>query len=168
MTVAAAIADLAPGSLHLMTGRLRLLDVIPRSGWLSFGSGVSVAYACMRIMPELAAHQRRLEAAALPRRGRLRPSGAARTPSTSSPQRSPCRPRWHRGESGVQTNQVVSMSRWVLLLLFLCLVAAVYLIEAGRLVDLDEVASSGPFVLFLGVLSLVLLLVLVAGNPRPR
>ena len=60
------------------------------------------------------------------------------------------------------------MSRWALLFLFLFLVAAVYLVEVGRISDLDEVASSGPFVLFLGVLSLVLLLVLVAGNPRPR
>lgn len=66
MIAAAAIAALALGSLHLVAGRLRFLDVIPRSRWLSFGSGVSVAYVCMHILPELAAHQRRIEAAALP------------------------------------------------------------------------------------------------------
>lgn len=49
MIVASALAALALGSLHLVAGRLRFLDVIPRSRWLSFGSGVSVAYVCFAL-----------------------------------------------------------------------------------------------------------------------
>lgn len=71
MTVAAALAALALGSLHLVAGRLRFLDAIPRSRWLSFGSGVSVAYVCMHVLPELAAHQRRLAGTELPGLGLL-------------------------------------------------------------------------------------------------
>ena len=43
--------------VHLFAGRLRLLDVTPRSRWLSIGSGVSVAYIFVHLLPELTAGQ---------------------------------------------------------------------------------------------------------------
>lgn len=51
-------AALALALVHLSAGRLRFLDVIPRSRWLSFGSGVSVAYVFVHVLPELADSQR--------------------------------------------------------------------------------------------------------------
>lgn len=44
-------------AVHLVAGRLRFLDVIPRSRWLSFAGGVSVAYVFVRLLPELGAGQ---------------------------------------------------------------------------------------------------------------
>jgi len=44
-------------AVPLVAGRLRFLDVIPRSRWLSFGGGISVAYAFVRLLPELGEHQ---------------------------------------------------------------------------------------------------------------
>jgi len=41
-------------AVHLFAGRLRFLDGIPRSRWLSFAGGVSVAYVFLHILPELA------------------------------------------------------------------------------------------------------------------
>lgn len=38
---------------HLFSGRLRFLDVTPRSRWLSLAGGVSVAYVFLDILPEL-------------------------------------------------------------------------------------------------------------------
>jgi hypothetical protein len=42
---------------HFFAGRLRFLDITPRSRWLSGASGVSVAYVFVHILPELAAGQ---------------------------------------------------------------------------------------------------------------
>lgn len=39
--------------VHLLAGRLRFLDVLPRSRWLSFAGGVSVAYVFVHLLPEL-------------------------------------------------------------------------------------------------------------------
>lgn len=50
--VAAAAMLLA--ALHAIGGKLRFLSYVPRSGWLSFAGGVSVAYVFVRLMPELA------------------------------------------------------------------------------------------------------------------
>lgn len=44
-------------AVHLAAGRLRFLDVIPRSRWLSVAGGVSVAYVFVRLLPELGAGQ---------------------------------------------------------------------------------------------------------------
>jgi hypothetical protein len=44
-------------AIHLFIGRLKLLDVVPRSRGLSFAGGVAVAYVFLHIMPELAEHQ---------------------------------------------------------------------------------------------------------------
>ncbi|TWU22157.1 hypothetical protein Pla52o_32100 [Novipirellula galeiformis] len=42
--------------IHLFAGRLRFLDVIPRSRWLSLAGGVAVAYALLHLLPELQQH----------------------------------------------------------------------------------------------------------------
>lgn len=47
--------------VHLFAGRLRFLDVVPRSGWLSFAGGVSVAYVFIHVFPELEEAQRALD-----------------------------------------------------------------------------------------------------------
>ncbi len=52
-TLAMALAFCA---VHIFVGKLRFLDVKPRSRWLSLSGGVAVAYVFMHIMPELAAH----------------------------------------------------------------------------------------------------------------
>lgn len=44
--------------VHLFAGKLRFLDGIPRSRWLSFAAGISVAYVFMHVFPELAEAQR--------------------------------------------------------------------------------------------------------------
>lgn len=43
--------------VHLFAGRLRWLNVVPRNRWLSFASGVSVAYVFVHLLPELSAAQ---------------------------------------------------------------------------------------------------------------
>jgi hypothetical protein len=39
--------------VHLLAGKMRFLDVIPRSRFLSFAGGMSVAYVFVRLLPEL-------------------------------------------------------------------------------------------------------------------
>lgn len=43
-------------AVHLFIARLHVLDVQPRSRWLSFAGGTAVAYVFLHIMPDLAAH----------------------------------------------------------------------------------------------------------------
>ncbi|NJK51246.1 hypothetical protein HC931_26920 [Candidatus Gracilibacteria bacterium] len=43
--------------VHLFAGRLRFLEATPRNIWLSFASGVSVAYVFIHILPELSKAQ---------------------------------------------------------------------------------------------------------------
>lgn len=40
--------------LHLAAGRLRSLDGIPRSRWLSLAGGIAIAYVFVHLLPELA------------------------------------------------------------------------------------------------------------------
>uniref|UniRef100_B8HJU5 Zinc/iron permease n=1 Tax=Cyanothece sp. (strain PCC 7425 / ATCC 29141) TaxID=395961 RepID=B8HJU5_CYAP4 len=47
--------------LHLLSGQLQFLNTIPRCRWLSFGSGVSVAYIFVHILPELSRAQADLQ-----------------------------------------------------------------------------------------------------------
>lgn len=54
---AALAAALVFVLVHLFVGRLRFLDVEPRSRWLSFAGGIAVAYVFLHILPELAAHR---------------------------------------------------------------------------------------------------------------
>lgn len=58
----AAVCLLA--SVHLLAGRLRFLGGVPRSRWLSFAGGVSIAYVVVRILPELSAKQETIDAPA--------------------------------------------------------------------------------------------------------
>lgn len=52
------VAVLLLALVHITAGRLRFLDIIPRSRWLSLGSGISVAYVFLHVLPELAEGQR--------------------------------------------------------------------------------------------------------------
>ena len=59
--VAALLAALALASVHLLSSRLRFLEGIPRSRWLSAAGGISVAYVFVHLMPELAEGQKAVE-----------------------------------------------------------------------------------------------------------
>lgn len=50
---ASFVAVAALAAVHLFAGRLRFIDVIPRSRFLSFAGGMSVAYVFLRILPAL-------------------------------------------------------------------------------------------------------------------
>lgn len=64
MVLLALLLALALALIHLFAGRLRFVDVIPRSAWLSAASGASVAYVFVHLLPELAAGQETLARAA--------------------------------------------------------------------------------------------------------
>ena len=49
--------------VHIGAGKLRFLSAVPRSRWLSFASGISVAYVFAHLLPELAEGQEALAAA---------------------------------------------------------------------------------------------------------
>lgn len=51
--------------VHVLAGRLRFLDVVPRSRWLSFAGGVSVAYVFVHLLPQVAGAQEALVEAGL-------------------------------------------------------------------------------------------------------
>ncbi|RYH02585.1 hypothetical protein EU805_08145 [Salipiger sp. IMCC34102] len=44
-------------AIHLFIDKLRFLDAVPRSRWLSAAGGVAVAYVFLHILPELSSHQ---------------------------------------------------------------------------------------------------------------
>ncbi|CAN5851326.1 hypothetical protein BH23GEM7_BH23GEM7_42180 [soil metagenome] len=50
--------------VHLFAGKLRFLDAVPRSRWLSFAGGTSVAYVFVHLLPELVEAQEAVEHAA--------------------------------------------------------------------------------------------------------
>lgn len=52
-----AICAIALVIVHLFSGKIRFLRATPCSRWLSFGSGVSVAYVFVHILPELSQAQ---------------------------------------------------------------------------------------------------------------
>jgi hypothetical protein len=52
------------GMIHVFAGKLKFLDVIPRSRWLSLSGGVSVAYVFVHILPDIAKSQEYLRRAA--------------------------------------------------------------------------------------------------------
>ncbi|MDL5361164.1 hypothetical protein [Halalkalicoccus sp. NIPERK01] len=64
MPALSLLAACCLAAVHLLAGRLRGLDRIPRSRWLSAGGGVSVAYVFVHMLPELHDHQRAFEAVA--------------------------------------------------------------------------------------------------------
>jgi hypothetical protein len=49
--------------VHVTAGKLRFLDVTPRSIWLSIAGGASVAYVFLHILPDLAEGQKAFSAA---------------------------------------------------------------------------------------------------------
>lgn len=61
-TFLSGILAIALAIVHLYSGRLRFLDNIPRSRWLSLASGVSVAYVFIHLLPDLGARQSTLQA----------------------------------------------------------------------------------------------------------
>lgn len=54
------LAVTALALVHIFAGKLRFLDVIPRSRWLSFAGGTSVAYVFVHLLPELARAQEQI------------------------------------------------------------------------------------------------------------
>lgn len=52
----AGLLAAALAAVHLFVGRLRFLDVVPRSRWLSGAGGVAIAYVFLHILPELSTH----------------------------------------------------------------------------------------------------------------
>lgn len=57
MTVLTGILAAIMAVVHLFAGRLRFLDVIPRSRWLSMAGGLAVAYVFIHLLPELSRGQ---------------------------------------------------------------------------------------------------------------
>jgi zinc transporter ZupT len=51
--------------VHIYGGKLRFLQVMPRSRWLSFAGGVSVAYVFVHLLPELSEAQETITDATL-------------------------------------------------------------------------------------------------------
>lgn len=62
MSATVWIAGFVLAATHLFAGRLRGLQQLPRSRWLSAAGGVSVAYVFAHLLPELAGHQAELSA----------------------------------------------------------------------------------------------------------
>ncbi len=64
LTLAPLLAAIALGLIHVLAGKLRLLSAVPRSSWLSFAGGVSVAYVFAHLLPELSEGQESIAAEA--------------------------------------------------------------------------------------------------------
>jgi zinc transporter ZupT len=58
--IASAAGAVFLGIVHLFAYRLKFLDVFPRSKWLSFAGGVSIAYIFVHLLPELEEKQHAL------------------------------------------------------------------------------------------------------------
>jgi hypothetical protein len=52
-----ALLAVGLAAIHLYSGRMRFLDVLPRSRWLSAAGGISVAYVFVHLLPDLAEEQ---------------------------------------------------------------------------------------------------------------
>ncbi len=52
-----ALAALLLALIHIQASQLKFLQSKPRSRWLSLGSGVSVAYVFVHVLPDLSAAQ---------------------------------------------------------------------------------------------------------------
>lgn len=60
MLLLAAACAVTFALIHIFVDKLKFLDVVPRSRWLSFAGGVAVAYVFLHVLPELSAQQREL------------------------------------------------------------------------------------------------------------
>ena len=58
MLLLSALLAATLGAIHLLSPRMRFLDVVPRSRWLSLAGGIAVSYVFLHILPELSSHQR--------------------------------------------------------------------------------------------------------------
>lgn len=65
MSLVSLLLAVGLAAVHVFAGRLRVLDHVPRSRWLSFASGLSVAYVFLHLLPEVAAGQRVLRQTAV-------------------------------------------------------------------------------------------------------
>lgn len=61
LIILAGILAIGLALIHLLASRLRFLQTVPRSRWLSLGSGVSVAYVFVHILPDLKEYQESLQ-----------------------------------------------------------------------------------------------------------
>lgn len=61
MNFLAALLAVGLAFVHIFAGKLRFLDTIPRSRWLSMAGGVSVAYVFVHLLPELNERQHAFE-----------------------------------------------------------------------------------------------------------
>jgi hypothetical protein len=59
-----ALLAVGLAAIHLYSGRMRFLDVLPRSRWLSAAGGISVAYVFVHLLPDLAEEQETIREAA--------------------------------------------------------------------------------------------------------
>lgn len=60
-TLLAGAFALGLAAVHLFASRLKVLDIVPRSRWLSMAGGAAVAYVFLHLFPELALAQESLE-----------------------------------------------------------------------------------------------------------
>lgn len=58
MNLSVAVAAAVLVGLHVVGGWLRFISYIPRSSWLSFAGGISVAYVFVHLLPEVARGER--------------------------------------------------------------------------------------------------------------
>lgn len=64
LVIASLVAAMGLAVVHIFGGKLRFLDGVPRSRWLSLAGGVSVAYVFLHLLPELGEQQEVLREAA--------------------------------------------------------------------------------------------------------
>ena len=62
--VVSLLAVVVLAIVHLLAGKMRFLNVTPRSVWLSIAGGISVSYVFVHLLPDLAADQRTIREAA--------------------------------------------------------------------------------------------------------
>lgn len=65
LTLLSGLFALCLALIHFFGGKLRFIDKIPRSRWLSAASGVSVAYVFVHLLPDLNEHQETLSQTAV-------------------------------------------------------------------------------------------------------
>ena len=59
-----ALLGVGLAAIHLCSGRMRFLDLLSRSRWLSAADGISVAYVFVHLLPDLAEEQETMREAA--------------------------------------------------------------------------------------------------------
>lgn len=57
LTVLTLLSAVGLALVHLFGGKLRFLEVVPRSRWLSLAGGASIAYVFVHLLPELSERQ---------------------------------------------------------------------------------------------------------------